>query len=121
MDLVQKRKRNATDILKPEGKRDTVAELIMENLNISGQTTFRANSALNRGQLKGQGAGRVSTHFCADEAAIFETIFHTIISVNQRSIFGAVADLCDEFGQTLIDSERTHVVMEPSESMVALL
>ena len=35
-------------------------------------------------------------HFCADEGTI-ETVFRTIISVNQLSIFGAVSDVCEEY------------------------
>ena len=34
-------------------------------------------------------------HFCADGGTI-ETVFCTIISVNQLSIYGAVSDLCEE-------------------------
>ena len=37
----------------------------------------------------------MSIHFCADEVAI-ETVFRSIISVNQLSIYGAVSDLCEE-------------------------
>ena len=43
-------------------------------------------------------------YFCADDATI-GTMSRTIISVNQLSIHGAVADLCEENGQTLIVSE----------------
>ena len=35
-------------------------------------------------------------HFCADGETI-ETVIHTIISVNQLSIYGAVSDLCEEY------------------------
>ena len=34
--------------------------------------------------------------FCADQGTI-ETVFRTIISVNQLSFFGAVSDLCNEY------------------------
>ena len=34
-------------------------------------------------------------HFCADEGTI-KTVFRTIISVNQLSPFGAVAEMCEE-------------------------
>ena len=34
-------------------------------------------------------------HFCADGETV-ETVFRTIISVNQLSIYGAVSDLCQE-------------------------
>ena len=37
----------------------------------------------------------MSIHFCADGDTV-ETVFRTIISVNQPSIYGAVSDLCEE-------------------------
>ena len=39
---------------------------------------------------------KYSIHFCADGDTI-ETVFRTIISVSQLSIYGAVSDLCDEY------------------------
>ena len=38
----------------------------------------------------------MSIHYCADLETI-KTVFRTIISVNQLSIYGAVLDLCEEF------------------------
>ena len=63
----------------------------------SGHPVFRATSPLSRGTLKSKGGGKLSTHFCPDEGTI-ETLFRTIISVNQVSIYGAVSFLCDEYG-----------------------
>ena len=62
----------------------------------SGHPVFRATSPLSRGTLKSKGGGKLSIHFCADGDTI-ETVFRTIISVNQLSIYGAVSDLCDEY------------------------
>ena len=45
--------------------------------------------------LKSKGGGKLSIHFCADPGMI-ETVFRTIISVNQLSLYGAVADMCEE-------------------------
>ena len=46
--------------------------------------------------LKSKGCGKLSIHFCADGDTI-ETVFRTIISVNQLSMFyGAVSDVCEE-------------------------
>ena len=42
------------------------------------------------------GGGKLSIHFCADGETV-ETVFRTIISVNQLSIYGAVSDLCEEY------------------------
>ena len=62
----------------------------------SGHPVFRATSPLSRGTLKSKGGGKISIHFCADGDTI-ETVFRTIISVNQLSIYGAVSDLCEEY------------------------
>ena len=45
---------------------------------------------------KSKGGGKLSIHFCADGETI-ETVFRTIISVNQLSIYGAISNLCDEY------------------------
>ena len=57
----------------------------------SGNPVFRATSPLFRGTLKSKGGGKLSLHFCADGDTI-ETVFRTIISVNQLSIHGAEQD-----------------------------
>ena len=43
-----------------------------------------------------QGGGKLSIHYCADPATI-ETAFRTITSVNQLSLYGAVAEMCEEY------------------------
>ena len=48
--------------------------------------------ALERGELKSKGQGVKTIHF----NDTIESIHRTIISVNQLSIYGAVADLCKE-------------------------
>ena len=58
----------------------------------SGHQVFRATSPLSRGVLKSKGGETLSIHFCADGETV-ETVFRTIISVNQLSIYGAVSDL----------------------------
>ena len=91
---------------------------MMDNFSQSGHPIFRAASALDRGQLKSKGHDKKSILFCADEATI-ETIFRTIISPNQPSIYGAVADLCEKCPQTSIGHNKTYVVEEQSELLVA--
>ena len=61
----------------------------------NGHPVFRSTSPLSRRVLKVKGGGKSSIHFCADEGTI-ETVFRTIISVNQFCIYGAVSDLCEE-------------------------
>ena len=61
----------------------------------SWNQTTRNESIFPRNAQK-QRWWKISTHFCADEGTI-ETVFRTIISVNQLSIYGAVSDLCEEY------------------------
>ena len=62
----------------------------------SGHPTFRATTPLSRGQLKRKGRGKLSIHFAADDFTI-DSIFRIILCVNQLSVYGAVAALCEEF------------------------
>ena len=62
----------------------------------SGHPTFRATTPLSRGQLKNKGRGKLSIHFTADQDTV-DTIYRIILSVNQLSIYGAVAAICDEY------------------------
>ena len=81
---------------RPQGEWDRVAELMMIKFGESGHPVFRVTSPLSRGTLKSKGGGKLSIQFCADGGTI-ETVFRTIISVNQLSIHGAVSDLCEEY------------------------
>ena len=79
----------------PQGAWDHIAdEMLLEFLE-SGHPIFRATTPLSRGILKSKGHGKLSIHFTADYPTI-ETIFR-IISANQLSIYGAVANICEEF------------------------
>ena len=57
---------------------------------------FRATSPLSRGQLKSKGHGKLSIHYFADLEKI-ETVFRISTSVNQLSLCGAVAEMCEEY------------------------
>ena len=85
----------STNNERPQGEWDRVAELRMMEFSESGHPVLRATSPLSRGTLTSKGGGQLSIHFCADGRTI-ETVFRTIISVNQLSIYGAVSDLCEE-------------------------
>ena len=61
----------------------------------SKHPVFRSTSPLSRGVLKSKGGGKLSIHCCADSGTI-ESVFRTIISVNQLSLHGAVAEMCEE-------------------------
>ena len=80
----------------PQGEWDKIAEKMMLTFAESTHPVFRATSPLSRGQLKSKDGGKLSIHNCADFETI-ETVFRTIISVNQLSLYGAVAEMCEEY------------------------
>ena len=79
---------------------------------------FRATSPLSRGRLRSKGHGKLSIHYAADLETI-ETIFRIIISANQLSLYGAIAEICEE-NETLNDRSGKPVVMGQSSSSLAL-
>ena len=78
-----------------QGERDKIAEQMMLTFAESKHPNFLSTSPLSRGVLKSKGGGKLSIHFCADGETV-ETVFRTITSVNQLSIYGAVSDMCEE-------------------------
>ena len=108
---------------KPGGKWDRVAELMMTKFGASGHPVFRATSPLSRGTLKSKGGEKLSFHFCADGDTI-ETVFRTIISASQHSLFGAVAEKCDEYSicQTstgrLVAAEQSDPFFAPADLLI---
>ena len=69
----------------PQGEWDKMAEKMM--------LTFAR--PLSRGVLKSKGGGKLSIHCCANQDTI-TIICRTITSVNQLSLHGAVAEMCEE-------------------------
>ena len=80
----------------PQSEWDKMAKKMMLEFAESGHPIFRATSPLSRGRLKSKGHGKLSMHYCADLVTI-QTVFRTIPSVNQLSLFGAVAEMCEEY------------------------
>ena len=80
----------------PQGAWDNIAEKMLLEFAESGHPIFRATTPLSRGQLKSKGRGKLSIHFTADQDTI-HTIYLIILSVNQLSVYGAVAAICEEF------------------------
>ena len=80
----------------PQGEWDKIVEQMMVTLAESGHPVFRATGPLSRGVLKSKGGGKLSIHYCADHETI-ETVFRTTVSVNQLSLYGAVAEMCEEY------------------------
>ena len=80
----------------PQGAWDHIAEEMLLKFAESGHPIFRSTTPLSRGRLKSKGKGKVSIHFSADQDTV-DTIYRIIFSVNQLSIYGAVAAICDEY------------------------
>ena len=93
------KKRYGTHVSKPDGQWDEAAEDMMLNFAEGGHPTFRATSALERGELQSKGKAVKSIHSNGSDATI-ELILRTFISVNQLSIYEAVADMCGELART---------------------
>ena len=89
---------------------DHVAEDMLLKFAESGHPIFRATTPLSRGLLKSKGKGKVSIHFSADPDTV-DTIYRIILSVNQLSIYGAVAAICDEY-EGHPDSTGEPVILE---------
>ena len=80
----------------PQGAWDNIAEQMLLEFAESGHPIFRATTPLSRGKLKSKGRGKISIHFTADQDTVY-TIYRIILSVNQLSVYGAVAAICEEF------------------------
>ena len=97
----------------PQGAWDHIADEMLLEFAESGHPTFRATTPLSRGQLKSKGHGKLSIHFAADEFTI-DTIFRIILSVNQLSVYGAVAAICEEFESHQDGSGEPEILMGQS-------
>ena len=102
----------------PQGVWDNMAERMLLEFAESDCPIFRASTPLSRGQLKSKGHGKLSIHFAADQETI-ETIYRIIISANQLSLYGAVAEICEEYETLHVRTERP-VMMGQSSSSLAL-
>ena len=102
----------------PQGVWDNIAERMLLEFAESGCPIFRATTQLSRGQHKSKGHGKLSIHFAADQETI-ETIFRIIVSANQLSLYGAVAEMCEEY-ESLHERTGRPVVMEQSSSSLVL-
>ena len=72
----------------------------------------------SRGQLKSKGRCKLSVHDAADQETN-ETIFRIIVSANQLSFYGAVAEICEEY-ESLHERTGRPVVMGQSSSSLVL-
>ena len=102
----------------PQGIWDKIAERMLLEFAQSGCPIFRATTPLSRGQLKSEGHGKLSKHYAADLETV-ETIFRIILSANQLSLYGAVAEICEEY-ESLHERTGRPVVMGQSSSSLVL-
>ena len=79
----------------PQGAWDDIAERMLLEFAENGHPTFRATTPLSRGTLKSKGRGNCRYTFAADVDTI-DTTYRIILSVNQLSVYGAVAAVCEE-------------------------
>ena len=114
-DLYQKRSGILFMKANTQGEWDGVTELMTLTFSESGHPVFRSTSPLSRGVLRNTGGGKLSIHFGADGDTV-ETVFRTIISVNQLSIYGAVSHLCEEYKSCHVRTERL-VLAEQSDPL----
>ena len=95
-----------------------MAERMLLGFAESGCPIFRTTSPLSRCKLKSKGHGKLSIHYCADQATI-ETIFRIIVFANQLSLYGAVAEIREEY-ETFHERTGRPVVMGQSSSSLVL-
>ena len=80
----------------PQGNWDHIAEKMLLEFAESGCPIFRATTPLSEDKLKSKGHGKLSIHFAADQETI-ENVFRIIVFANQLSLYGAVANICEEY------------------------
>ena len=102
----------------PQGVWDNMVERMLLEFAESDCPIFRATSPLSRGRLRSKGHGKLSIRNAAGLEMI-ETIFRKIFSANQLSLYGAIAEICEEY-ETLHERTGRPVVMGQSSSSLVL-
>ena len=103
--------------LSMEGECDNMVEKMMLEFSESGHPIFHATSPLSRGRLKSKGHGNLSIHYAAVQETI-EIILRTIVSANQLSLYGAIAEICEEYEILYERTVRTVMMGQSSSSLV---
>ena len=79
-------------------------------------TFFCGSSAFEKGDFKSKGKGKSSINYNGSDETV-EVVPRTIISVNQLSIYGAVANMCEEVAWEISKcSEGTERPVGPNDS-----
>ena len=80
---------------KPDVSWDRTAEKMLLNFAETKHPIFFGTSVLERGDLRRKGGGKKSIHFNGSTQNI-ELLLQMVISVNQLTIYGAVAGMIEE-------------------------
>ena len=72
----------------------------MVNFSGSGHPVLCASSAFERGESRSKAGSKKSVHFGGSHENI-ELLLRTVISANQLSVYGAIADFCNEVPKDL--------------------
>ena len=82
----------------PQGEWDKMA------VKMNGDTRRKRTPSLpshesifQRSAKKNKGGGKLSINYCAVQQDTNTSVFRTITSVNQLSLYGAVAEMCEEY------------------------
>ena len=97
----------------PQGSWDHIADKMLLEFAESGCPIFRATTPLSTGILKSKEHEKLSIHFAADQETI-ETIFRISVFANQLSLYGAVANMCEDFESHQDRSGQPDVLMGQS-------
>ena len=97
---MKKKKWYGTQKYKLEGQWNSIADVMVSSFEDSRHPVFRTSSALDLGFLKWK--GRTCTIHVSGGHSNADLLFHTIKSANQFSIYGAIADWCDELTEQIL-------------------
>ena len=100
---------------RPQGIWDHIADKMLLEFSESGRPIFLPTTLLSRGQLRSKEHGKLSIHYCAEQATI-ETISRTIVSASQLILYVTVANMCEEYESLHKRKERPVVVGQSSSS-----
>ena len=101
-----------------QGIWDRMAERMLLEFAESGCPIFPCYDSIVQRSTKNQRTWKLSIHYAADQETI-ETIFRMIVSANQLSLYGAVAEICEEY-ESLRDRSGQSVVKGESNSSLVL-
>ena len=97
---------------KPDGVWDKVAENMVLELGESTHPIFRATTPLEGGELRSKGKGMKFIHF-SGSGETTEILPRIVNSVDQLSMYGAAAELCEEL------SKNSDSMVTPTEVPIA--